>query len=121
MQLRTPAPHRHSAPQPRPSGELLWIHATTPERYLALCDIGQRLKSLRPDLSVLASWDAGLRLTGTVGCDLPIGPLAEDTAAETRAFLNHCSLMPASGPVRRSAAPCCASCANAASGSCWPT
>lgn len=89
MQLRTTGTHRHSAPQPRPRGELLWIHATTPERYLALCDIGRRLKALRPDLSVLASWDADLRLTGTVGCDLPIGPLAEDTAAETRAFLNH--------------------------------
>lgn len=75
--------------QPRPKGELLWIHATTTERYQALCDIGQRLKSLRPDLSVLASWEPGLQLTGTVGCDVPVGPLAEDTPSETRDFLNH--------------------------------
>ncbi|WP_259992692.1 3-deoxy-D-manno-octulosonic acid transferase [Leisingera sp. M658] len=65
------------------------MHATTPERYQALCDIGRRLKSLRPDLSVLASWEPGLRLTGTVGCDIPIGPLPEDTLAEARGFLNH--------------------------------
>ncbi|MEY8803342.1 3-deoxy-D-manno-octulosonic acid transferase [Leisingera sp. XS_AS12] len=89
MQRRTTGTHRHANPQPRPKGELLWVHATTPERYQALCDIGRRLKSLRPDLSVLASWDSELRLTGTVGCDLPIGPLAEDTTAETRAFLDH--------------------------------
>jgi 3-deoxy-D-manno-octulosonic-acid transferase len=89
MQRRTTDTHLHAAQQPRPKGELLWIHATTPERYQALCDIGRRLKSLRPDLWVLASWEPELRLTGTVGCDLPIGPLAEDTVAETRAFLDH--------------------------------
>lgn len=89
MHRRTTAPSRHSVLQPRPRGELLWVHATTPERYLALCDIGRRLKSLRPDLSVLASWEPGLRLTGTVGCDIPVGPLAEDTMGEARAFLNH--------------------------------
>nr|WP_237754660.1 MULTISPECIES: glycosyltransferase N-terminal domain-containing protein [unclassified Leisingera] len=75
--------------QPRPKGEVLWVHATTPERYLALCDIGRRLKTLRPDLSVLASWEPDLRLTGTVGCDIPVGPLAEDTLAEAREFVAH--------------------------------
>lgn len=65
------------------------MHATTPERYLALCDIGRRLKNLRPDLSVLASWEPDLRLTGTVGCDVPVGPLPEDTLAEARDFLGH--------------------------------
>lgn len=89
MQRRTTAPSRHSVLQPRPKGELLWIHATTPERYHALCDIGRRIKSLRPGLSVLASWEPGLRLTGTVGCDLPVGPLPEDTMAEARDFLDH--------------------------------
>lgn len=89
MQRRTTAPSRQSVLQPRPKGELLWVHATTPERYLALCDIGRRLKNLRPDLSVLASWEPDLRLTGTVGCDVPVGPLAEDTPAEARDFLSH--------------------------------
>ncbi|UWQ45481.1 3-deoxy-D-manno-octulosonic acid transferase [Leisingera aquaemixtae] len=89
MQRRTTAPSRRSVLQPRPRGELLWVHATTAERYLALCDIGRRLKTLRPDLSVLASWEPGLRLTGTVGCDVPVGPLAEDTQAEAREFLGH--------------------------------
>ncbi|OED46037.1 3-deoxy-D-manno-octulosonic acid transferase [Leisingera sp. S232] len=89
MQRRTSNTGRSSVLQPRPRGELLWVHATTPERYLALCDIGRRLKSLRPDLSVLASWDPDLRLTGTVGCDIPTGPLADDTLAEARAFAAH--------------------------------
>ncbi|WP_323777185.1 3-deoxy-D-manno-octulosonic acid transferase [Leisingera sp.] len=89
MQRRTTASNSSSVLQPRPKGELLWVHATTSERYHALCDIGRRLKSLRPDLSVLASWEPGLRLTGTVGCDIPIGPLPEDTMAEARGFLNH--------------------------------
>lgn len=89
MQRRTTAPSRQSVLQPRPRGELLWVHATTPERYLALCDIGRRLKNLRPDLSVLASWEPDLRLTGTVGCDVPVGPLPEDTLAEARDFLGH--------------------------------
>lgn len=89
MQRRTTSISRPSDMQSRPKGELLWIHATTTERYQALCDIGGRLKSLRPDLSVLASWEPGLQLTGTVGCDIPVGPLAEDTPTEVRDFLNH--------------------------------
>ncbi|MEW2914417.1 glycosyltransferase N-terminal domain-containing protein [Leisingera sp. JC11] len=89
MQRRSMNSGRSSVLQPRPKGELLWVHATTPERYLALCDIGRRLKSLRPDLSVMASWEPDLRLTGTVGCDIPVGPLAEDTLAEAREFVQH--------------------------------
>lgn len=89
MQLRTTASRRSAGLQPRPKGELLWVHATTPERYLALCDVGRRLKTLRPDLLVLASWEPELHLTGTVGCDIPVGPLAEDTMAEARDFLAH--------------------------------
>ncbi len=89
MQRRTINSSRPAVLQPRPPGELLWVHASTPERYLALCDIGRRLKTLRPDLSVLASWEPGLHLTGTVGCDVPVGPLAEDTLAEAREFVAH--------------------------------
>ncbi|UWQ79136.1 3-deoxy-D-manno-octulosonic acid transferase [Leisingera sp. S132] len=89
MQRRSTNSSRSAVLQPRPKGEVLWVHATTPERYLALCDIGRRLKTLRPDLSVLASWEPDLRLTGTVGCDIPVGPLAEDTLAEAREFVAH--------------------------------
>lgn len=89
MQRRSTNSSRSAVLQSRPKGEVLWVHATTPERYLALCDIGRRLKTLRPDLSVLASWEPDLRLTGTVGCDIPVGPLAEDTLAEAREFVAH--------------------------------
>ncbi|MEP2716347.1 glycosyltransferase N-terminal domain-containing protein [Pseudophaeobacter sp.] len=73
----------------RPAGELLWVHATTIERYLALCDIGQRLKAMRPDLIILATWEAAMgAVPEAEGCDIAHGPLPGDTAAETKAFLN---------------------------------
>ncbi|WP_293573844.1 glycosyltransferase N-terminal domain-containing protein [Phaeobacter sp.] len=80
-----------AAPWPdRPTGEVLWVHATTAERCLALSDIGHRLKSHRPDLSVLVTWPDTLSPPPEVdGCDLPLGPPPEDSAAEVRRFLDH--------------------------------
>ncbi|MFW8593669.1 3-deoxy-D-manno-octulosonic acid transferase [Cribrihabitans neustonicus] len=89
MQQTTTAPSRPPALQPRPAGELLWVHATTPERYHALCDIGRRLQNLRPDLIILASWEPGMRLDPAEGCDIAAGPLGEDTPGAARAFLAH--------------------------------
>jgi 3-deoxy-D-manno-octulosonic-acid transferase len=72
----------------RPPGEVLWIHATTLQRYLALCDIGHRLKSMRPDLVVLATWEADMgELPAAEGCDFALGPLPADQTAEAKAFL----------------------------------
>lgn len=72
----------------RPPGEVLWIHATTIERYLALCDIGHRLKTMRPDLVVLATWEAEMAEVPKVeGCDFALGPLPADQTLETKAFL----------------------------------
>ncbi|MDE4132321.1 glycosyltransferase N-terminal domain-containing protein [Phaeobacter sp. QD34_3] len=84
--------HAHSHPdQPsRPDGELLWVHATTPERYLALCDLGTRLKLARPDLVVLATWEADMIVPpNTEGCDIAAGLLPIDQTADVRAFLDH--------------------------------
>ena len=39
----------------RPRGETLWVNATNSEQLSALGDIGCRLKTLRPDLHVVAS------------------------------------------------------------------
>jgi len=76
--------------QPRPSGELLWAHATNAERYLALCDLGQRLKLMRPDLSVMITCSPELcALPVPEGCDLAIGALPAEQSAEIRSFLNH--------------------------------
>lgn len=75
---------------PRPPGELLWAHATSAERYLTLCDLGQRLKMMRPDLSVMMTCEPDLcALSVPAGCDLALGELPSDHPAEIRAFLNH--------------------------------
>lgn len=49
-----------TAPATRPKGELIWAHATTESRFSALCDLGDRLRSLRPDLAFLVTVEAGL-------------------------------------------------------------
>ena len=75
---------------PRPEGEVLWLHATTQERYLALCDIGHRLKSMRPDLMVLATWEASMgKMPPVAGCDLAHGALPADQSNTARRFLSH--------------------------------
>lgn len=89
MQQTTTASRRPPALQSRPAGEVLWVHASTPERYHALCDIGRRLQSLRPGLAILASWEPGMRLDPSDRCDIAAGPLGEDTQAAARAFLSH--------------------------------
>ncbi|MBO9443517.1 MAG: 3-deoxy-D-manno-octulosonic acid transferase [Phaeobacter italicus] len=75
---------------PRPAGELLWVHASTTERYMALCDVGHRLKSLRPDLSILVSWGPEITTRPKIeGCDLAVGAPPEDTPSDVRLFLDH--------------------------------
>ncbi len=55
---------------------------------MALCDIGQRLKAMRPDLVVLATWEAEMgEVPGVEGCDFLIGPLPSDQSSEAKAFL----------------------------------
>ncbi|WP_417714026.1 3-deoxy-D-manno-octulosonic acid transferase [Pseudophaeobacter arcticus] len=74
----------------RPAGEILWVHATSIERFLALCDIGQRLKAMRPDLVVLATWEAEMgEVPAFEGCNFMLGPLPDDQTSEAKAFLNH--------------------------------
>jgi len=74
----------------RPDGEVLWLHATTQERYLALCDAGHRLKSMRPDLMVIATWEDDMGTVPPVeGCDLAHGVLPPDQSAAAKRFLNH--------------------------------
>lgn len=74
---------------PRPEGEVLWVHATSTERYMALCDVGNRLKTARPDLSVLATWEPDMAPPPEAeGCDIPAGHLPPDSPTDVRAFLN---------------------------------
>jgi len=75
---------------PRPTGELIWAHVTNTERFLALGDLGQRLKTMRPDLSLIVTCEPGLACTSKPeGYDLIIGELPADQPADVRSFLNH--------------------------------
>ncbi|SFT99362.1 3-deoxy-D-manno-octulosonic acid transferase [Sedimentitalea nanhaiensis] len=76
--------------QTRPSGDLVWAHATNRARYSALCDLGMRLRSLQPDLHFLITYDAarfGSAPAPLEGCDrlVMLGP---DQAGAARAFLD---------------------------------
>lgn len=73
----------------RPDGEVLWVHATSTERFLALCDLGARLKTARPDLVILGTWEPDMVVPeDTEGCDIAAGLLPPDTVVDMRAFLD---------------------------------
>ncbi|MBE1285275.1 MAG: 3-deoxy-D-manno-octulosonic acid transferase [Rhodobacteraceae bacterium] len=70
--------------------ELLWVHATSPERLTALGDIGTRLKTSRPDLQVLVTCEDDLMdLPLPEGCDMRGQLSAGDTTHAARNFLEH--------------------------------
>jgi 3-deoxy-D-manno-octulosonic-acid transferase len=80
--------------RPRPEGELLWLHATSPDRLEALCELGIRMQSQREFLKVLITVEqddsapapdmSKLEATG-----LQADQLASDHPAEARDFLDH--------------------------------
>jgi len=74
----------------RPEGELVWGHATTQERLLGLCDVGNRLKTMRPDLSMMLTWEEDMRPSSIPeGCDIALGPLTVEQPTEIRSFLDN--------------------------------
>ncbi|GHG82317.1 3-deoxy-D-manno-octulosonic acid transferase [Pseudodonghicola xiamenensis] len=83
------------APPPRPDGSLLWLHATSAERFSALSDLGQRLCAHRPDVNLLLTVNAGVspsdpatghRIEGRAG---PVQALISDHPTAVRDFLAH--------------------------------
>ncbi|KUP95018.1 3-deoxy-D-manno-octulosonic acid transferase [Tritonibacter horizontis] len=77
-------------PPLRPKGEVVWAHATTQERLMGLCDVGNRLKTMRPDLSLMLTWEEEMRPTQLPeGCDIPLGVLTIEQPNDVRAFLDH--------------------------------
>ena len=83
------SPSAESHP-PRPDGELIWAHATTAERLLALGDLGQRLKTMRTDLSVILTCEPKLAdMPVPDGYDLAIEQLPADQPNDVRRFLSH--------------------------------
>lgn len=77
---------------PRPTGELVWMHAASAARFDALCDLAIRLKSVRPDVRVLltlppdASPPKGFDTREGIDC---IAQLDEDHPEAARRFLDH--------------------------------
>lgn len=80
-------------PPPRPVGEVIWAHATTPQRHLALLDVARRLETLRPDAAVLVTYNAGSSTAAEIAAVADSGvimqPLAGDNPGEAARFLDH--------------------------------
>ncbi|MBT8153507.1 3-deoxy-D-manno-octulosonic acid transferase [Epibacterium ulvae] len=73
----------------RPDGKLLWLHATSTQRLIALRDVATRLCGLYPDLSVISTWEPGVgALKSPNPREILIGVLAEDLPSEMRLFLD---------------------------------
>ena len=91
MPWHKPAKRKSNILPPRPDGEMIWMHASSAERYLALCDLGQRLKTMRPDLSVMMTCEAVLNtMPPPEGCNLVVSELPSEHPVEARRFLDHC-------------------------------
>lgn len=76
----------------RPAGELVWMHAETPERVAALCDLATRLRALRPDTQLLLTIQPGA--APAVPADPcaavdHVEPLDEDHPDAAARFLEH--------------------------------
>lgn len=88
LSRRKPLP-RSETNEARPDGELLWCHATSPERLEALCDIVRRLRAQRPGLRVLITLNRDAADAQTQPeCDM-ILPLGSDDAVAVGRFLDH--------------------------------
>lgn len=76
-------------PPPRPRGPLVWMHATSPERYLALRDLGARLQMQRPEVHLLITVNASVPVSHHSGDNIPPQPLLSDHPLAVRGFLDH--------------------------------
>lgn len=76
----------------RPDGKLLWIHATSVERLIALRDVAVRLCGFYEDLSVISTWEANVRAPAALNpTEIAAGTLPEDLPSEMRQFLDQWS------------------------------
>ena len=76
-------------PPPRPKGPLVWMHATSPERYLALRDLGARLRAQRPEVNLLITVNASVPVAAAMRSDPAPLPLLSDHPQAVRGFLDH--------------------------------
>lgn len=76
-------------PLPRPEGPLLWAHAASADRYLALCDLTARVRSLRPGLNLLVTLARDAAETLPTGPGIATQRIAGDHPESVRRFLDH--------------------------------
>ncbi len=73
----------------RGPGQLLWIHAATPERYMALCDLAARVRGQRPGLNLLVTVDGTLPAAVLPVGAPPPAALPSDHPNSVEVFLDH--------------------------------
>lgn len=69
--------------------DVVWAHATSDMRLSALCDLGRRLKAVRPEITFLVTTDAeqtGSAASVVEGCDVLI-EVSDDSVSGARMFL----------------------------------
>jgi len=79
---------------PRPDGQVLWLHATSSTRFLALHELAARVRNLRDDLVVLITLDPDQTgpIPGLRDVDIStvqIDRFSSDHPTEIRGFLDH--------------------------------
>jgi 3-deoxy-D-manno-octulosonic-acid transferase len=76
--------------QPRPAGEMLWIHCAEADAYLAVVDLAQRQIAGRVGLSVLITTTTPPRDTGDERpAGIIISDICDDHPTSVAAFLDH--------------------------------
>ncbi|WP_239995089.1 3-deoxy-D-manno-octulosonic acid transferase [Rhodosalinus sediminis] len=77
------------APPPRPEGELVWIHVTGAARRAPLLRLGQRLRELRPGLSLLFTADGEVTPPARLPDAAAWQALPPDAPGAAQRFLAH--------------------------------
>lgn len=75
--------------QPRPEGELLWIHVAAQVRLRAVDDFCRRVQHARPGLSILLSAPPETDLAQWAGSAYPVVNLPAEHTGAARGFLDH--------------------------------
>jgi 3-deoxy-D-manno-octulosonic-acid transferase len=73
----------------RPSGELIWGHATSETRAAALIQITTRMRAHRPDLHLLLTFIPDLPPPDNVRSFVTVLPVPAETPEDALAFLDH--------------------------------
>ncbi|MES0862373.1 glycosyltransferase N-terminal domain-containing protein [Ruegeria sp. SCPT10] len=74
---------------PRPTGEVMWVHIADPNRLRVIVDLCERLKQVRPGLSVLLTAPPDADLSRWTETSFPLITLPLEHTGAARSFLDH--------------------------------